>query len=96
MFKKKRQNKRDLEQAEQENQAEAKTNFKEAIEKEYDGFAGAPTTGSPDHGLSIYIKLHQVVEHLAVLRNEIKQLRQDVNSAEPETPNAPQENKEIY
>jgi len=77
-------------------QQEEKFTPKERLEQEYDSFASAPTLGSPDNGLSIFIKLHQILEYLGLLINEIKALRQDVNSETPEPAKPQEENKEIY
>ena len=75
---------------------EEKPSYKELLEKEYDSFAAPPTMGSPDNGLSVYVKLHQILEYLGILIKEMQALRQDVNNQEEPAPVVQEESKEIY
>lgn len=69
--------------------------FRDALEREYDSFAAPPGSSGPDHGLSVFIKLHQVLEYLALLIQEVKGLRQDIAGPEVPPENS-QEPKDIY
>ena len=74
-----------------------KESVRDTLEQEYDSFAAPPTMGGPDHGLSVYIKLHQVLQYMAVLVEEVKGLRSDVNNEAGDSPTPVEKvNNEIY
>jgi len=93
MLKRKKQTKQTVEQETTPNNSNE--SFKDSLEAEYDSFASPPTLGSPDHGLSVYMKLHQILQYMNILVEEIKALRKDVNNEPQEQPKPPVVNNEI-
>lgn len=52
--------------------------FHDALKREYDSFAAEQW--SPDHAMSLFIKLHQILEYTALVLQEIKGLREDIKA----------------